>query len=347
MGTWYTTREVVKAAADNKAAAVSDAQIDRLIDASSRHVERLCHRNFAPWTGTRYFAWPTLDGTTFATGLYLGESALISLTSITSDGDTISPSDVFLEPNADGPPYTRLELDERTTASFSGGAAQRNIAVTGLFGYQNDEIPAGAATVALSPTDTTLTVTNGAATNVGATLRIDSERLTVVGKTHVDTGADLAGDLAAQANAVTLTLTGDIGAQTGETLLVDGERMLVVDAAGTSVTVTRSVDGSTLAAHALGASVRAFRSLGVTRAALGTTAAAHADDAPIQRWLPPALVESLTIAETLNGLSQESSAYARVLGSGDNQREARGAGLMSLRKDTYDTHGRKARHWAV
>ncbi|WP_234429896.1 hypothetical protein, partial [Streptomyces sp. AV19] len=132
-----------------------------------------------------------------------------------------------------------------------------------------------------------------------------------------------------------------------EVILIDSERMLVVDVAGSVLTVKRAWDGSVLAAHAAGADIYAPRTLTVTRGALGTTAAAMSAGDDIYRWDPPGPVRELTVAEALTSLLQGQSGYARVVGSGEAQREASGRGLRDLRESVYASHGRKARTRAV
>lgn len=69
------------------------------------------------------------------------------------------------------------------------------------------------------------------------------------------------------------------------------------------------------------------------RGATGTTAATHSDAAAITRNVPPHPITTLCIAEAMVTLAQETSAYARTVGSGDAQMEARGMGLEAAWKD--------------
>jgi len=123
--------------------------------------------------------------------------------------------------------------------------------------------------------------------------------------------------------------------------------MRVDDIAGNTLVVTRAWDGSTIAAHSVGATVYAPRMLTVQRAALGTTAATHLTSASVYRWDPPGPVRQLCVAEALTDLLQGRSGYARTAGAGENEREATGRGLKDLRERVYVSHGRKARTRAV
>lgn len=350
MGVWYATREDVKAALDSKETARNNGQIDRALESASRSIEGLLHRRLYPVTATRYFDWPNAQGAR-PWRLWLDDSELISVTTLSSGGVVIPAADYFLEPNRTGPPYRRIEVDLDSSSAFGGGGThQRDITVTGLWGHSNDESPAGDVDEAMSVSETDLDVTSSAAIGVGSVLRVGSERLIVTGKTMKDTGVniDVSDSLAASAADVSITMSTTTGAPAvDEVILIDSERMLVVDVAGTVLTVKRGWDGSVLATHAAGADIYAPRTLTVTRGALGTTAATMSAGDDIWRWDPPGPVRELCIAEALTAVLQGQSGYARVVGSGEAQREAYGRGLADLRESVYTSHGRKARTRAV
>jgi hypothetical protein len=349
---WYATREDVMRALDSKLTARNSAQIDRAVESASRDVEGPCHRRFYPELATRRFDWPPRAGAT-PWILRLNDNELISVSSLTSGSTTIASSDYFLRraDDKDEPPYTRIELDLDSSASFGEGATyQRDIAITGLFGYRNDETTAGLLTAAVTTTTATTISVNAAASaavGVGSLLRVDSERLLVTGRTMADTGQNVGGaGLTAQANNVTLAVSDGTAFALDEILLVESERMLVVDIAGNNLTVKRGWDGSVLAAHAAGVDIYAPRSLTVTRGALGTTAATHASGTTVQRWDPPGLVRRLTIAEAINTLTSETAGYSRAPRSGEGGSSERNRdlnALAALRENTYQAVGRKAR----
>ncbi|MEU9792885.1 hypothetical protein AB0E27_20045 [Streptomyces sparsogenes] len=349
MGVWYATREDVKDALDVKETARSNARIDRALEGASRAVEGLLHREFAPVIATRYFDWPNEQGAR-PWRLWLDQSELISVTSLTSGGVTIDPAAYFLEPNRTGPPYRRIEINLDSSAAFGGGQTyQRDITVTGLWGYRDDETTAGTVVEALDASETAVDVDGAASAllGVGSVLRIDSERMIVTGRTQLDSGQDLGGNLTASAANTTVPVVDGTQFAVDEVILIDAERMRIEDIAGNQLVVKRAWDGSVLAAHTAGAGIFAPRTLTVTRGALGTTAAAHASGATVQRWDPPGPVRDLCIAEALTTLLQGQSGYARVVGSGENQREASGKGIADLRCSVYASHGRKARTRAV
>lgn len=345
-GVWYASREDVMSALDVAESARSVAQIDRCIEAASRSVERLTHRKFYPTRATRYLDWPS-DQLGTAYRVYLdGEHELISLTTLTSNG--VALTDYFLEPQASGPPYTRIELDRSEGDSFGGDTAQRAITLTGVFGACADTTLAGALAEALDVSETGVDAT-GLSVGVGDLLLIDSEYMQVTGRTLLTTGATLTAALAASPNAAgsTFALTGTWSISVGEVLTVDGERMLVTATTATTVTVERAWSGSVLAAHLIGATVYAARSLTVLRAQLGTTAATHADTTAIYRHTPPQLVRALTIAEAVVQLGREQSGYARTVGADGADRVAAGGDLKDLREQVYWAHGRTMRKGAI
>lgn len=343
------TREDVMSALDIKLTARQTGQVDRAVQSAVGIVTGQLHRSFIPWTGTRYFDWP---GNTSSAPwiLRLDQHELVSVTRLEAGGIVIPESDYFLEPNGSGPPYTRIEVNIATQSAFSSGpTTQRAIAVTGTFaGCPLDTAPAGTLDGAISSTAVTCIVTDSAALGVGDVLVLGTERLLATDKRMTDTGVTLAAALTASANDVVLTVSSSSGAPTeGELLLVDGERMLVVDAAGTTLTVKRAYDGSTLATHASGAAVYAPRLIAVMRGISGTTAAAHDDGAAISRHLVPPLIRQLAAAEALTQVMQEGAGWARMAGAGDNQREVLSRGLGVLRDQAYTAYGRKARIRAV
>lgn len=345
---WYTTREVVKAATDVKNSARSDDQVDRCIESASRAVEGILHRKFYPWTGTRYFPWPNEQGAP-SWELWLDEDEVIALTAVSSGGTTISSSDYFLEPVNAGPPYDRLELDLSSNAVFTtNGTRQRSIALTGRFGYWDNEDAAGALENAIASTSTTsIDVTNSALVGVGSILKCDDERMLVTGKSMLDSAQNISGNLTSAASDVLVGVSDGTKYFVGEVILVDAERMLIVDIAGNNLIVKRAWDGSVLAAHTLGADIFVPRTLTVTRGALGTTAATHGDATAITTHAIPGTVSELCVALALVNLGQRQAAYARVVGSGENEREASGRGLKQIRDDAIATYGRQLRHGAV
>ncbi|MFD3917122.1 hypothetical protein [Streptomyces sp. NPDC058603] len=342
----YCTREDLKGALDFKQTARADSAIDRALQAGARAVDALCRRRFYPEQTTRMWDWPNGQRAR-PWRLWLDQNELISVDEVTSGGGVIDPAVILLEPNQYGPPYNQLQLDISTTSGFVGGSThQRNIAITGLYGYRADETAIGVTTTALDGVQTSVTVDGAASAQlgVGSLLRLDDERLLVTGRAMATTSQTLAADMDAQAKTVTVTVADTSGYAPDEVLLIDGERMLIVDIAGNTLIVKRAWDGSTIAAHATGAAIYAPRALTITRAALGTSAATHTNTAAVQRFDPPALVRLLSLAEAINVVLQEQAGWFRTASGGSSSsREASLDALKGLREQTYAEHGRKAR----
>lgn len=352
----YTTRERVARALDVKWSARADDQIDRAIQAASDildggtdRIAGCLHRRFYPETRTMTFDWPDRNRAR-SWRLWLNQHELISVTSITTGGTALASGEYFLRPD-DGPPFTHVEIDLADSGAFEGGDThQRAVSILGLYGFADNTAAAGALDGAVNSSTTSVTVTDSGLVGVGDLVKAGTERMLVTGRTMTDTGVDIdAGDsLTANTADVSVTVSSSSGAPAaGEVILVDSERMLVVDVAGTTLTVRRAWDGTVLATHAAGASIYAPRQLTVTRGAVGSTAAAHDDAAAVARQVYPALVSQQATAEALNFLLQETSGYARTVGSGDSAREATGGGLDVIREQAYTAYARKARKRAV
>ena len=337
----YCTREQVSRSLDIKETARAHAQIDRLMQSAAESIEGMLHRRLYPWQGTRTKDWPDSQSPT-PWRLWLDDKELISVSSLMSGGTSISASGYLLRPDT-GPPYNRIEINLGTSAAFSSSSThQRAVSITGLWGHTNETESAGVLAEALDDSETAVNVSDGSVVGVGDLIAVNSERMLVTGRSWLDSVQDLQAPLTASAANTTVAVsTGSVFAP-DEMILLDSERMLVVDVAGNNLTVKRAWDGSALAAHTA-PDVYVSRTLTVQRGRLGTTATTHSDATAISRWIPPHLINQLAIAETLNALQQEGSAYARVVGTGETAIEARGVGLADIRDKACTAYGRKAR----
>ncbi|MGW3135898.1 hypothetical protein [Streptomyces sp. NPDC001139] len=348
-GIWYTTREDVMGALDVKLTARNRRYVDQVIEAASRSVEGLCHRRFYPVQATRFYDWPARPSGAYTPWiLRLTDSDLISLASAVSGGRTIPTGDLNLEPNRVGPPFSRVEIKLSTSASYGGGDTyQRDVTLTGLWGYRLTETALGATAGTMNASQRTVTVDGptSAEVGVGSILRIDSERLLVTERALASTGQT--GTIGGSKNDVTLTVSDGTAFAADEVLTIDAERIRVEDIAGNTLIVERACDGSVLAAHT-SATIYAPRTLTVTRGALGTTADSHSSASTVYRFEPPGLVRQLAKAEALWSLLQERSGwFRRSATSGNSTAEVSRDAIEALRDQTYTEHGRKARHRAV
>lgn len=348
MGIAYATREQVKAALGSTASAYDDAEVDDALRGAMAAVDALCHRDHLhPVVATRYWDWPN-DQLTAYYRLWLGKHGLISITTLTAGGTAITGYQ--LGPINSGPPYDRVEIDLATSGAFAANASthQRAIAILGLWGTTDDARSAGALAEALDASETDIDVTVSANVGVGSLIKVDSERMLVTERTFADTTVNTSGNLTASLANTTVPVSSGTSFAKGETILIDSERMTVQVITGNNLTVKRATDGTVLAAHTSGADVYAARTLTVERGAAGTTAATHDTAATLTVWVPPALAQQLTIAEAVVDRLQAGAGYARTAGSGDNERESAGKGLVDLRKRVQASWlCRKGRTWAI
>lgn len=336
----YVTREEVKGALDIVETARANDRVDDACQGATDAVNGLLRRSFAPWLGTRYFSWPDVAYRT-PWRLWLNDRELIEVADITSGGVTVPAADYFLEPDT-GPPFSSVEIDQSSSSVWQPGTTrQRAIAITGTFGHSDQAETVGelagdlAAAQGADASVSWITAKVG----VGSLLRINAERVLVTDRSMVSIGQTLQTPLTASASNVAVAVEDGTNFGLDEVILLDSERMRVVDVSGNTLTVKRAQDGSVLAAHT-GSAIYAFTGISLLRAAQGSALAAHLSGDTITRWVPPPLVKKLALAYAENLFLQESSGYARIVGSGENAQEASGRSIAHLEKDAQAAYGR-------
>jgi len=344
MANWYTSRERVKTAISLNGSQFNDA-VERVIEASSRDIDRWTRRHFIPKTQTRLYRWPQ-PRPGRASWLWLDQD-LLSVSTLQTKAQntsptTISSSDYFLEPNnpeSDGNTrYNRIEIDLSSTASFEAGdTPQRSISVAGSWGWGN--ATKGAGTIddsgGISSSDTTLIVSDASKIDVGDTLLIDSEQVFVSDRTFAARASvllNMGSNLAATNATVTVTLDGSHGILAGEIIRLDSEQMYVVSVSTNDLTVVRAWDGSVLASHNDDVACHVNRTLTIERGINGTTAASHSDGASISKYAPEADIARWCLAESIATYHQEHSGWGLSVGTGDGATELDGRDLGQLRK---------------
>lgn len=353
MRVWYATREDVKNALDSKATAYVNRKVDRAIGAASRTAEGLLHRRYYPQLDTRYFDWPNWDyAPTWR--LYLGSNELISLaTNGFVSGGTIIPASNYILRRLDAdtnPPYTVLDVNLGTNSALSSAAStfQQSIGLTGTYGYRDElDDTAGTLATTVNASVVTVDVTNSAAIGIGSIVNLDTERMQVSARSQLTTGTTITAPLTASNANVLLSVSDGTQYHQDEVITIDGEKMIVRDIASNTVTVQRAWDGSVLATHNSATVVFAPRRMTVVRAVLGSTAAAHTSGIEVYTQSYPEPLVSLVIAYALNQILQEAAGYARVSGSGDNQKEYTGRGIKDLEADAVAAIGRRNRVAAI
>ena len=348
----YCTRERVKQAADIKLTTHNDWQVDDAIEAAADSVDGLLHRVFYTTLATKYVDWPNFQGT-YPWKIYLDAAELADVTGtvpvVTTGGSspqTIPAANLLWGPWNYAPPYTRLEIDRSTNSAFGlGSTPQRDVHITGLFGFQDVFRPAGALAASMSDTTGTVAqVTNGAAVGVGDIMLVDAERMLVTDKAMVTTAQTQQGSGVSTASKSDqlLAVTDGTKYAAQEVLLLDAERMLIVDIAGNNLSVIRGWDGTTLATHSA-ATVYALRELTVTRGAFGSTATTHSLAAACSVAVVPGLIRQLALAEAIVDVAQQVGAYAQVQGDGASKVVKIGQGLPDLRARALAQFGRTGR----
>ena len=310
----YATLEQFMAASDTKTSANEAARIDRLLQSASRAIDESFHRHFYPETAAYTYAF-----TGGGTGFWM-ERDLLTLSAATVDGTAQTVSDVELYPQQYGPPYNWIGLMGST------------VVVTGVWGFSQDTVPAGALAEALDATETEVDVTDSAKVGVGDLLTVDTERMLVTEKALLDTTTNLNDTLTAVNSDTLVTVDDGTAINVGEPITINSERMFVVSISGNDLTVERAADGSVLAAHSTGVDVFAPRRLTVERGATGSTAATHSDTTAITKNDPPSQIKTLCLAEAMVLFQQELAAFGRTVGSGESERESSGKGLADARR---------------
>lgn len=357
----YVTREYVKKALNVKLNAYADDEVDNAIEQGSRNVDQFCRRIFYPRYGVRYFPWPDYNyGTSYR--LWLDENELISLDTLVSGGDTIASGQYFLEPVNSGPPFDRLELDiSASTGAFTvGSTSQRNIVLTGLWGYSDTSSTAGTLVTSVNASIDTVVVSNSSKVGVGDLIRVGDERMLVIEKGMVSTGDTLQSPMTDSVANVNVAVTDGTQFSYGEIIALDSERMFITGITGNTLSVRRAYDGTVLASHT-GSTIYVARSCSVVRGAVGSTASSHLSTAEIQRYEPPRPVVELAAAYAIISISTSRNGYvaaratsttSRGTGSPNKGTNPTGAGVVggtldSLEVRVKNNYGRKGMTYAV
>lgn len=348
----YCTREDVKRALDIAETARENWRIDRAIQSTARNIEEHFHLRFYPHDATFYFDWPNFDYA-YPWRLYFNQYWLAATpTAVTTGtaggtqaGVTIPLSACNLEPVNSGPPFRWLELRRDQNYGFGvGPTPQRDVAITGTFGYWLQTDPGGSIPAGCNASTGTVTVSDGSVVGVGSLLIVDTERMLVSDRASNDSGqTNLTGLTTANNADVTFTCTDGTQLHVDEVIQIDSERMLIVDITGNGGTVKRGWDGTVLATHSAASKIYTFRTLTVLRGQLGTTAATHGSNATVNVWRVPELLRDLAIAEAENRILQEPGGYRDPQGDGESAVGHLGAGLADLWDEAETAYGRKAR----
>src|SRR5690348_9437113 len=351
----YATREQVMRSLEVANLARARQLIDNKLEAGARATERaMSGRRGYPERKTITRDWPNFDLAP-PWQLQLEGNDLISLTAVTAGGVDITSSVIPRRwDDVDSPPYQFLEINLSSSASFAAGPTfQRSISMTGLWGLSDIDTSLASGSLSANINNSVISLIANPANGVypigvGSLVQIGSERMITTQRYMTDTGQNLQISMTDKNAFKTVRVTDGTAFALEETILIDAERMRIDDITGNTLIVSRAQDGTTIAAHtATTADIFAARQFTVRRGVLGSTAASHTAGDSIYAWEPPSLLNELNIAETVVMLEQNSSGYARMVGSGDNARESVGKGLEDLRNTVYYAYGRKLRTKAI
>lgn len=348
----YCRREDVKRSLDIKETARNNAKIDRAIESAARKIDGHLHRKFYPEDKTVLFDWPNYQRA-YPWRIWFDGSELadttINVPVVTSGGNVINAADIFWGPWNYAPPFTFLELNRATPASFGQGATpQRDVSIAGTFGYSTETDPAGTLTASMDTTAATAAVSDSSLVGVGSILIAGSERMLVADRAMTDTSVAFTGSLTTDSAADNLLTVADSSLfGIDEVLRADAERLLVVDILPSDVLVVkRAWDGTVLATHTSG-TLYASRSLTVVRGALGTAAASHSNGDALTIHRVPPVIRDLAIAESGSQVLSETGGYTDPQGEAGASISGLGASLADLWDEAETVYGRKNRSRVV
>lgn len=359
----YCTRLDLMTATDVQLTVDMTRLVDSAIQAGADEADRVTHRRFWNAIETGVFDWPNysgawpwriwLDAKEVADKDGSGPLALAPVlkTGVQSAAPvTIPDSALFWQPRNYGPPWNAVELSRASSYAFGlSDTPQEDVSLQAVYGYWTQAKAGGTLAAAVTDTTgTTVTVSDSSVLGTGDVLIAGTEQLLVSDQAMTATGQTQAGSgcsTDSQADNV-LGVADGTQVHAGEILQLDAEWMLAESVTGNSVTVQRAYLGTVLAAHS-GAPVDALRQLTVVRGFGGTTAASHLSGASLLVQLIPPQVHEYALAEALNYVYQNTSAYARTIGE-NGARPVPGGSLPDLRNRlAASEYTRKARQRVV
>jgi len=259
--------------------------------------------NFTPIVGTKRF-----DGTG---DIDLTVDPILSVTSITDDGDSLDTTDYLLYPRNkwyDNGPYTRIRIDPDALTLNAWTWEEDIVAIVGSWGLYSETEDTGATTTQADNSTAAMVVDDASKIYPGAVLLVETEQEFVTGYgSATDSNVNLAEALDASEEDIT---TGDGTAfNIGEIIKIDFEQMRILDIQGNDLYVTRGWNKTKRTTHADTTDIYIYRTFTVERGANGTVAAAHTSKT-VSRYVVPFDVKYLCkqMASLMRG--KEDSNYA-------------------------------------
>lgn len=309
---------VMDMVSDKQAPGVDEARMFQAIQAASDWMQKQLGR-FIPVTLTYKF---TGDGST----KLLIPPRLLSIESIMNDDVTLSASDYLLKPDhgfwANGP-FGKLEFDIDIAPTLYWSAEPNGIEIVGHWG-KYERIGDTGATVQdntqQSSSQTTLKVSNGGAISPGMVLLIGSEQESVIGweaPTENVTAINMTSGLAAQDDVMTVDDASKVNI--GEIIRLEFEQCRVKDRqlSTNKLALLRGWNGTGRVLHANDVAVDVYRTVTVERSVNGSSAAVHAKDTSISRYMVPDDILLLTKEIATLSVNKAMSGYQGRTGNND------------------------------
>ncbi len=359
----YCTRLDLMTATDVKLTVDMTRLVDAAIQAGADEADRLTHRRFWNAVETNYWDWPNFTGA-WPWRIWLDAKevadrdgsgplglAPVLTTGVQSSAPvTIPDSALFWQPRNYGPPWDAVELSRASSYAFGLSNTPQDAVArqAGAGAWTQTKAGGTRADAVPDTTSATVTVSDSSACGVGDVLIAGTEQLLVSDQAMADTGQAQTGSgctTDSQSDNVLEVGTGsDVHA--GEILQLDAEWMLCESVTGNFVTVQRAYLGTVLSTHS-GAEVYAPRMLTVVRGFGGTTAATYSAGQALSVQLIPPQVHEYALAEALNYVYQNTSAYARTIGE-NGAKTVPGGSLPDLRRRLQESeYTRKVRQRVV
>jgi len=266
------------------------------IGAACKFVEREIGQ-FFPITETRKFRGRGSD--------FLTVYPLLSVTTLTIDGDEIAEGDFLLYPDFRywfNGPYSKIVIDPDAYLTGFINEVNGNV-VAGTWGLYDLTDDTGATATQADAVVVALVVDDASEISPGAVLLIEDEQQYVTGRGAVsDSSTTTDGTIPNDRDLTLITVVDGTKINAGEVIKIDSEKFMVRLVDGNDLHVYRAYWKTPFAQHASGATVSVYRTFIVERGVNGTTAAAHTSKA-VSVFVPP---------EDINFLARELSALKRA-----------------------------------
>ncbi len=245
---------------------------------------------------------------------------LISISSLTDDGDAITSTQWNLQPanpKWENGCYTALVIDEDAGELSVWTKEVSSVVITGSWGKYAELVTVVIANITLNnATATSLLITNGSRMSPGMVLLIEDEQI-LVEAFGATTNSTTTVDGAIAIDDEEIAVASGSAVKVGEVIEIDLEDMLVVKINSNAVLVVRGYNETLKATHANAATINVYRTFTIKRGVNGSTAAAHASVA-VSRYVAPS--DIFYLCKQMAGLRMrlEETGFSGKVGGGDS-----------------------------